>query len=364
MPKFSVIVPAFNVEQYIDRCVTSVLNQTYSDFELIIIDDGSTDGSGKMLDDYSHFDSRIKVIHTQNQGQSAARNVGLEQCTGEYVYFCDADDWIEPFLLEKCLEKIESEQADIVRFQCFTHINGIIKDSGLDLARKSIHFETSDEKLSFLCRDVLKYKIGWELWSGIWRASIIKKHEIRFPKGINIAEDLYFFILNVFFGNNCSFIDEPMYHYCLRDDSTMGQAKGKLRINDTNELALKLYEYLLESDIKEKFYYIHNAMILNELNVVLPLLSKRGTSNIFIHYLTEINNYKFFIEQTKNARKKLRHYYRKEFGFYIGMKRNNLNRFIIDHNYYLYLFSSMTLEIANVLVRIIKKTVRKIKQKN
>lgn len=95
MPKISIIVPVYNVEKYLRKCIDSILNQTFKDFELILIDDGSTDESGKICDEYNLKDNRIKVIHKENGGLSSARNAGLDIAQGEYIGFVDSDDWIE-----------------------------------------------------------------------------------------------------------------------------------------------------------------------------------------------------------------------------------------------------------------------------
>ena len=95
-PKLSIIVPVYNVEQYLDKCIKSILNQTFKDFELILVDDGSIDNSGEICDEYAKKDSRVKVIHKKNGGLAAARNTGLIIARGDYVGFVDSDDWIEP----------------------------------------------------------------------------------------------------------------------------------------------------------------------------------------------------------------------------------------------------------------------------
>lgn len=361
MPKFSVIVPAYNVETYLDRCVTSILHQTCTDFELIIIDDGSTDGTGKMLDEYALADERIRVVHSHNQGQSAARNIGLDLCAGKYVYFCDSDDWIEPDLLERCLECIEREHTDIVKFQSFTHIGEETRASAFDLPGENVHYEAPSEKISFICDVILRYQIGWELWLGVYKNEVLQKNKIRFPAGIDIAEDLYFLILNVYCGQSCAFIDEPFYHYCLRDDSTMGQVRGDMRLDETNDLTYQLYLNTKEPILKDKFYLIHNMMVFNAIGVYVPRLSRYEAAKDFSQTVSDITKREFFLEQTKKAYKQLKHYYVKNLGFFNGRKRNNLNRFIIDHNYCLYRFNWIILEIIFVPVRIIRKIGRMLK---
>ncbi len=115
-PKISVIIPVYNVENYLRECVDSVLNQTFSDYEIILVDDGSTDISGKICDKYAVKDDRVNVIHKKNGGLSNARNVGLKKAVGEYIYFLDSDDYIKTDALEKLYNTAISEKADVVFF--------------------------------------------------------------------------------------------------------------------------------------------------------------------------------------------------------------------------------------------------------
>lgn len=114
MTEISIIVPVYNVEAYLSRCVNSILTQTYDDFELILVDDGSTDNSGKICDNFVSSDPRIRVIHKENGGVSSARNAGLDICVGKYVSFVDSDDFIAPIMLENLHSLAEKEKADIV----------------------------------------------------------------------------------------------------------------------------------------------------------------------------------------------------------------------------------------------------------
>ena len=112
----SIVIPIYNVEKYLNECVDSVIVQTYHDLEIILVDDGSTDNSGKLCDEYKKIDDRIKVIHQKNGGLSAARNTGMDSAIGEYLYFLDSDDYIEPQTVERLVDTIEQEKADIVLF--------------------------------------------------------------------------------------------------------------------------------------------------------------------------------------------------------------------------------------------------------
>ena len=114
MPIISVILPVFNMEKYIDRCVNSVIGQSFSDWELILVDDGSTDGSGNICDEYAKKDSRIRVIHKKNGGVASARQIGTDEAEGKYSIHCDADDWIDSNMLENMYSEAQKEDADIV----------------------------------------------------------------------------------------------------------------------------------------------------------------------------------------------------------------------------------------------------------
>lgn len=116
MPVFSIIVPVYKTEQYIEKCVTSILNQTYRDFELILIDDGSPDRCPQMCDEYQKLDSRVRVIHKKNGGVSSARNCGLEIACGTFIWFVDSDDYIEPFSLQQLYEAQKEKEADLYVF--------------------------------------------------------------------------------------------------------------------------------------------------------------------------------------------------------------------------------------------------------
>ena len=115
-PKISVIVPVYKVKQYLEKCVNSITNQTYKNLEIILIDDGSPDGSPALCDKLSKTDNRIKVIHKENGGVSSARNTGLANATGDYIAFVDSDDWIELETFEECYKKAKKEKSDIVQF--------------------------------------------------------------------------------------------------------------------------------------------------------------------------------------------------------------------------------------------------------
>ena len=120
MPEVSIIVPVYNVEKYLPKCLDSLLGQTFNDIEIICVDDGSTDGSGEILGVYAQRDSRIKIVTKENGGLFSARHEGMKYINGKYVIFVDSDDWVSESLVEKCLEAASDENTDVVVFGAFS----------------------------------------------------------------------------------------------------------------------------------------------------------------------------------------------------------------------------------------------------
>ena len=174
----SVIIPVYNVEPYLEKCLDSVLKQTYKDMEILIIDDGSTDRSGAISDEYAAKDSRIRVFHTENRGLSAARNLGLDNAVGGYIGFVDSDDWIEPDMYEVLLKKAEETGADIV--EC-----GVFKE----YPDKTVEHQRPDRVMYKI--EAIRALVNRELSNSVWNKVWVKScyFNIRFPEG-RLYEDV------------------------------------------------------------------------------------------------------------------------------------------------------------------------------
>ena len=184
-PLISVIVPIYGVEKYLEQCLDSILNQTYQELEIILIDDGSPDRCGEICDRYASQDSRIKVIHQTNQGLSAARNAGMDIATGEYISFIDSDDYIAPHFYEKLLEGFkEHPEAKVTACQVYKNEDGEISP----LNSKWNH-QYSTIYSSRWCQDAILGKTNVTVWNKLYQAELLK--EIRFQKG-RIVEDVLF----------------------------------------------------------------------------------------------------------------------------------------------------------------------------
>ena len=180
----SIIVPVYNVEEYLRECVDSVLNQTYSDVEVILVDDGSTDQSGNICDEYAKMDSRIKVIHKKNGGVSSARNAGIEVASGERIIFVDSDDCIHPRLLESYRELDD----DSVTLLCdYTTDMEEWKRFSLNDFQEHMEFVARKKFMKLFYKDYMNPP-----FNKYFRADIIREHQIRFPEDMSLGEDLIF----------------------------------------------------------------------------------------------------------------------------------------------------------------------------
>ena len=181
----SIIMPCYNVEMHIGKAIESVLQQSLTNFELLVVIDGSPDNSKKIAEEYAVKDSRVKVLVKENGGVSSARNFGLDNASGKYIYFIDPDDWIEPDLLEKNIALLESEQSDLVVFGIFNTYDGVVK-SKVELKSQTIVKGQSFE----LLRDELK-AFGYS-WNKVYKKAIIDKNNLRFNEALPLWEDCVF----------------------------------------------------------------------------------------------------------------------------------------------------------------------------
>lgn len=214
-PLISVIVPIYNAEEYLDRCVMSILNQTYKNLEIILVNDGSTDGSPQKCDNYANNDSRIKVIHKSNGGVCSARNAGLDICQGEYIGFVDSDDWIDPIMYEKLLSlcKEEGTVATIGSNQ--------VTESG-SITIKRCFSNTCVTKKEFL-RNILCRNDGCAIWSRLFPRVVIG--DSRFDED-RLNEEILFWISIINRIRNVSYTSAIGYNY-YQTEGSLSRTFGK-----------------------------------------------------------------------------------------------------------------------------------------
>lgn len=230
LPLISVIVPVYNVKDYIEKCLDSICGQTYGNLEIIVVDDGSTDGSGDICDKYAQLDSRIKVFHQSNAGQSAARNMALDIAQGEYFGFVDSDDWIEEDMYEFLYHLVTENHADI---SICSHYKDKGGKSESKYASGKISVFTRDEAIRAL---VVDKKVRNYLVDKLYKRQLF--NNIRLPLN-RVYEDLAV-SYKVFYGAEKVVMQEiPKYHYIIREGST---TQSKYNPQREYQLFLSVYE--------------------------------------------------------------------------------------------------------------------------
>ena len=213
----SVIVPVYNVEQYLEQCVLSLVHQTYKNLEIILVDDGSTDNSGKQCDEYADQDKRIRVIHKENGGLSSARNAGMKVAKGDYIGFVDSDDYISESMYEDLMQLALQYHAEVVcgRHQRF----GDVEDGESNESGEAIKF-TGDEVLHILLHGDPRYLMTISVWDRLYKRELVEK--LKFPDG-KCYEDIVFTMKVMTNTNCCVYLDKTIYYYRIRKNSICGK---------------------------------------------------------------------------------------------------------------------------------------------
>ncbi len=325
-PEFSIIVPVYNAQEYLDECVRSVLSQSCTDFELLLVDDGSVDDSPAMCDRFSSSDGRVKAIHTKNGGASKARNTGLDYASGEYIIFLDSDDyWDNKDALHILSKNISENHSDILMFGCtdWNTVTGEKKitrcDYDLDLLaqndiEKSLHYLFSNKLLP-----------GGPTVFAV-KSSLINKINLRFKEGIQ-AED-YDWVLSLFC--NCSSIsavNEPFYIYRKGQGSTVSSGASIKLINGTVytiekwENLADTYSDVIRADILNYLAFIYSTGI-----IIIGRMSKADKNSA----IEKMKPFKHILSCGYWKKVRLVKYFLKLFGFRITagavhLARNALN---------------------------------------
>lgn len=271
MIKVSIIVPVYNAEQYLQECVDSILHQTISDIELLLVDDGSTDSSPALCDQYAAQDIRVKAIHKPNGRAASARNAGLRAASGEYIAFVDADDWVSPDMYEKMLKAdADVVLCDYVRFQ---------NDEELPFTQPNIAAGFYDkgqmrEKIyPHLVMDGIEYPITISNWVMLIKRNVIIKNQLSYREDIHISEDAPFGSEVLYCANSFAYLKgEHFYHYRTREGSASKTYQpwwweSSLKINEeTENFFSKCTDYDFTQQIKSNMFYLARAEIYYILN--------------------------------------------------------------------------------------------------
>ena len=251
MDLISVIIPVYNVEKYLTKCVDSIINQTYKNLEIILVDDGSPDNCGKICDEYAKKDNRIKVIHKENGGLSSARNAGLDICKGEYICFIDSDDFVSLSFIEVLYKMIQINKTDIAQcnFLRFHDENEIANEGAIsfEFSQCSIYDNLEMQNNLFKTNQV----ISTVVWNKLYKRSVYEN--IRFPNG-KIHEDEFTTYIVFSKSENMCYISDELYYYRITDTSITGKAFNKARL-----------DFIDAFSEKKKFYKNNYCHLFNKL---------------------------------------------------------------------------------------------------
>lgn len=278
----SVIVPIYNVEKYINKCIDSIINQTYTNLEIILVDDGSPDNCGKICDEYAKKDNRIKVIHKENGGLSDARNVGIKNAKGMYITVVDSDDYIEQKYIEILYKSIKENETDIaIGSHKVIYENGTIID-------KSTNEENVIESKNVLKRILYDEGIDLSAWAKLYKKELF--YSIQYPKD-RLYEDAATTYKLIDASNKISIISKPIYNYMIRNNSITNNDFSKKKMDliiSTEEMATYIKEKYpdLEKATKRRLMYAYLSTLTqlskskqkypNEQKQLIDYIKKNG----------------------------------------------------------------------------------------
>ena len=281
----SVIIPIYNMEHLLSKCVDSILNQTYRCIDVILVDDGSTDNSLTICNDYAKIDSRVKVVQKQNGGVSSARNAGIDVATGDYVHFVDPDDWIELNTYEILVHYLLGNRSDILRFNA-NRKGEILNELPFEGIYENERFEN----------EIVLPMIGSEkfggmfilgvLWIHLFNRELIERNKIRFNTELMRCEDRLFTTTAMLFAHSMTFVKDCLYHYEVYDNSLSNRY-------DPNRWK---QESLYLEKLKELFRKNKNDTFVKEANL-------RVANDCVLRVVTSVNQ-EFFSNNNNSFQKK------------------------------------------------------------
>ena len=315
--KISVIIPVYNVEKYIKRCLDSVINQTYNNLEIILVDDDTPDNSGFICDEYAEKDERIKVIHKENGGVSTARNAGLDIATGEYITFVDPDDYLALDIYEKVILEFSENETDIVNFSF-----AVIDDEGEK--EKVVYNEKKIVGFDDLLFSMLTVNSSMSICNKVYKKSVILDEKLL--KDIKIAEDMYFNACCYRKAKSMIVCEDIGYFYYQRQESVMHEKSDKAMLDELT-IYNKVRNEKIDKRCKKEIEYLIS-------NMCITLFLNFGVKNAHKEIRHEIENYirknawKFILYKSKRnkALKLKRMYIKKIYAFLIWLNPEGMLR--------------------------------------
>lgn len=315
MNTVSVIIPVYNVEKYLPKCVDSVIGQTYADLEIICVNDGSPDNSADILEGYAQKDSRIKIINQTNQGLSGARNTGISHATGEYIVFVDSDDWLDTQAIEEAVSVMQKNSCDAVMWGYTREFaDKSVEKKIFDGDRIFGEAESRDihRRLTGLSGAELSHPENTDAlvtaWGKLYRTDIIKENKLSFVDTKIIGtEDLLFNMHYFGFVKSSAFIDKPFNHYRKDNESSLTRSYKSQLFVQWSELYSRIRTYIEENSLGADFRTaLDNRICLSMIGLGLNELCNKSSHSVRIKNLKSILESEPYVRAYKNL----------EFGFF------------------------------------------------
>lgn len=295
--KFSIIIPCYKVEKYLSECVDSVLNQTFTDYEIILVDDGSPDRVPMICDEYSTKYTFVKTVHKPNGGLSDARNVGLKQAKGEYIFFIDSDDYlIDKNVLQRISQKLKSN-PDVVAFKSIKwfETNGELSHSTTDLAVSDDRLSACEKYIELIDKDTYSNSA----WSKVIKRTLLVDNNIEFEKGLlGEDNDWYYKVVGVL--SSLELIDEPLYVYRQRAGSITKTYKNK-NLEHLLWIIEKWTNYINDGEMTDNKKVIRNSLAKQYCHAIIGYSSLENPKE----YYPQLKQYMYLLKYSANPRVKV-----------------------------------------------------------
>lgn len=272
--KISIIIPVYNTEKFLEKCLNSVINQTLKEIEIIIVNDGSIDNSLEIIKNFQQIDDRIILLNEQNGGSSIARNKGLEKSKAKYIYFIDSDDYLEEkTMFEEIYNKCEEDNLDMVIFDYYN-----------DFGNKKEYIkniEVSDNILinkEEYIKDLINGKWGISIWGKLIKKNIFTENNIKFPENIFMGEDLLTSLKLVFFSDKIGKINKAFYNYVQHENQGTKITKKEKAYEDLFYLYMEIEKFLKEQNIFFKYKNVFYSRIFQMCRTMLKKEYKNAQS--------------------------------------------------------------------------------------
>ena len=325
----SIILPVYNAKKHIRKCIDSIVNQSYKEIELLLIDDGSTDGSEKMCDDYKKADNRIKVFHQKNAGVSAARNKGLDYSTGAYIMFIDSDDYLEAGALDQIVNIIVKDRPDIIKYNYYKQYDGFkIKYQFKCKTNCLISKHNYSKYVYNLFFNSYDFN---NVWNAVINRNIIKK--IKFDEKLKFAEDKKFMSQAIINSNSLFVSNCYLYNYVINTEGAIRKHKTieeeKSRLNNILHSLQSIYNMVIDESKEENTSMYKKAYSDTSKDYINNFLNENFSFKNYSDYLMVIKNYIIFDDSLKslwsliknNICSKQYYYYIKSSKIVIRLKR-------------------------------------------